>query len=66
MGRVLLSFSGFTSEFRGRRVDTSPLDLDKIQEISFMAMKPAGHYLLYVSKVGFYKLKWYGFIPMKI
>lgn len=53
--RILLPFSTFKPEFRGRSVSVPPLQLARIAEISFMATKPAGVFSLSVSKLGFYK-----------
>jgi len=52
--RIFLPFDGFSPEFRGRQVQVDPLAVDKIVEISFMTMKPAGKFSLQVLKIGFY------------
>ena len=52
--RLHLPFNCFTPEFRGRPVQVDPLALDKIIEISFMTLKPAGTFSLQLLKVGFY------------
>ena len=53
--RVLLPFSSFRPEFRGRQVAVAPLDMGRLVELSFMTTKPPGTFTLRVAKLGFYK-----------
>ena len=53
--RIYFPFEDFQAEFRGRLIDRPPMNTQSIKEVSIMAMKPAGPFTLYVSKIGTYK-----------
>ena len=53
--RIFLPFTLFQAEFRGRSVTRSAINTRFIKEVSFMAMKPAGSFKLYIHKIGVYK-----------
>lgn len=53
--RVLLPFTSFSPEFRGRPVSVAPLDLGGIVQLSLMTMKPPGPFALRISKIGFFR-----------
>lgn len=53
--RILLPFSSFSAEFRGRPVSVPALDLGGIVQLSLMTTKPAGAFALRVKKLGFYR-----------
>jgi hypothetical protein len=53
--RILLPFTSFSAEFRGRAITREPLVSQNIEEIAIMASKPIGDFELNILNIGFYR-----------